>query len=259
MLRILAAGIIALVALVGYCGSEQTNPTTGEEQRVALTAEQEVALGLQAAPQLSREYGGLDRDVETQAMVDRLGARLVEESVAAGSPYRFEFHVLEDEETLNAFALPGGQIFMTRGLLDRLGTEARVAGVLGHEIAHVVARHGAEHLAQQQLVQGLAGATSIATYDPGNPGSAATGAVAAAVAQLVTMNFSRQDELEADELGIRILAEGGYDPAAMLEVLKVLEEAGGGLPEFFSTHPSPENREARMRELVAQHSRAGGA
>lgn len=250
MLRLLAAGIVALIAFIGYCGSEQTNPVTGEDQRVALSAEQEVALGLQAAPRLAEQHGGPEPDPEAQALVDRIGQRLVARSAAAESPYEFEFHVLADDETVNAFALPGGQVFITDALLDRLRSEDQVAAVLAHEIAHVVARHGAEHLAQQQLVQGLAGATAIATYDPEQPGTAATGAIAAAVAQLATMKFSRDDELEADALGVRLLAETGYDPGALVEMLEVLSETGRGVPEFFSTHPNPDNRMERVRELV---------
>lgn len=253
MLRLLAGGIVALIAVIGYCGTQETNPVTGEEQRVALTAEQETALGLQAAPQLSEQYGGLEPDAGAQALVDAIGSRLVQGSVAAESPYTFDFHVLDDDRTLNAFALPGGQVFITNGLVRRLGSEDRIAGVLGHEIAHVVARHGAEQLAKQQLAQGLAGATTIATYDPSNPGTAAGGAVAAAVSHLATMRFSRDDELEADELGVRIVVESGYEPAAMLEVLQVLSESGDGVPEFFSTHPNPDDRMERMRQLVEEY------
>jgi predicted Zn-dependent protease len=250
VLRLLAAAIMALVAVIGYCGNRETNPVTGEEQRVALSAEQEVALGAKAAPELAREYGGLEADPAAQAMVDRVGARIVARTEAASTPYPFEFHVLDDDRTLNAFALPGGQVFITAGLLRRVGVESRLAGVLAHEVAHVIARHGAEHLAKQQLVQGLAGATQIATYDPSSPGSAASGAIAAAIGQLVTMRFSREDEIESDALGARLMAGAGYDPEAMLEVLRVLEEAGGGVPEFFSTHPSPDDRRARLEEAI---------
>lgn len=251
MLKLLAGGVIALVALIGYCGSEETNPVTGESQRVALTAEQEVALGLQAAPALAREYGGHEPDARVQALVDAVGGRIVARSRAAETGYPFEFHVLDDGETLNAFALPGGQVFITDGLVDRLETEGRLAGVLAHEVAHVVARHGAEHLAKERLVQGLAGATTIATYDPASPGSAASGAIAAAIGQLATMRFSREDELEADHLGVRLMAEAGYDPAAMLEVLDVLS-GGARVPEFFSTHPSPEDRRDRIRARIEE-------
>ena len=249
MIKLIAAAVVALFALVGYCGSEQENPITGETQRVALTAEQEIALGLQAAPELTREYGGLEPDPGAQALVDGIGARLVAGTAASESPYRFEFHVLDDDETLNAFALPGGQVFVTNGLLSRLESESQVAGVLAHEIAHVIARHGAEHLAKQQLTQGLAGAAVIASYDPGSPASGAGGAIAAAIGQLVTMRFSREDELESDELAVRFMSESGYDPGAMLTLMEVLS-SGGRMPEFFSTHPSPENRTARIRAAI---------
>ena len=215
MLKLLMAGIVALVALVGYCGDREENPITGEAQRVALSAEQEVALGRQAAPELAQRHGGPEPDPEAQTLVDQLGRRIVERTVVRDAPYRFEFHVLDDDRTLNAFALPGGQVFITDALLDRLGSEEQIAAVLAHEVAHVVARHGAEHLAKQELVQGLADATTIATYDPGSPGSAATGAIAAAVGQLVTMRFSREDEIEADRLGVRVTREVDVaDPVA---------------------------------------------
>ena len=246
----LAAGVVALVAVIGYCGNRQDNPVTGETQRIALSAEQEVALGLQAAPALSREFGGLEPDDEAQALVDRVGGEVVARTVAAESPYRFEFHVLNDDETLNAFALPGGQIFITNGMLTKLGGRPELAAVLAHEVSHVVARHGAEHLAKQRLTQGLAGAAVIATYDPNRPGTAATGAIAAAIGQLVNMRFSREDELEADALGVRLMADAGFDPEAMLSLMRVLEQAGGRMPAFFSTHPSPENRVQRIREAI---------
>lgn len=254
----IAAGIVALVAVVGYCGSEETNPVTGEAQRVALSAEQETALGLRAAPLLSEQYGGLEADPGVQERVDAIGERLVARSVAAESPYTFDFHVLDDDRTLNAFALPGGQVFVTHAMVTRLETEDRLAAVLGHEIAHVVARHGAEQLAKQQLAQGLAGATTIATYDPGNPGTAAGGAIAAAVSHLANMKFSRQDELEADELGVALVAEAGYDPGAMIDVLRVLSETGSGVPEFFSTHPSPDGRLERIRALIEERGQRRG-
>lgn len=250
MLRLLAAGLVALFALVGYCSREETNPVTGESQRVALNAEQEIALGAQAGPRLAGQYGGLEPDAEAQALVDRVGERIVGRTAASETPYRFEFHVLDDEETLNAFALPGGQVFLTMGLLRAFESEAQLAGVLAHEIGHVIGRHGAEQLAKQQLVQGLAGATTIATYDPADPGTAATGAIAAAIAQLVDMRFSREDELEADLLGARLLQGAGYDPAALVGALEVLSRESAGVPAFFSTHPNPEDRLTRLREAI---------
>jgi predicted Zn-dependent protease len=253
--RLFAALVVAAIALITYFGSSVFNPITEEQQHVAgITPEQEVALGLQAAPEMAQQFGGLDPDVESQARLDQVGERLVSRSVAGKSPYSFDFHVLDDPETINAFALPGGQVFITEGLLRRLKTEGQLAGVLGHEIAHVVARHGAEHIAKQQLTQGLTGAAVLATYDPSNPSSRNSAAVAAMIGQLVNMRFGRQDELESDKLGVRFTSEAGYDPRSMIALMKILDESsqGGRPPEFFSTHPNPENRIERIQLAVRE-------
>jgi predicted Zn-dependent protease len=125
--------------------------------------------------------------------------------------------------------------------------------VLGHEVGHVVARHGAEHLAKAGLTQSLVGAVAIGSYDPDDPNrSAQTAALAQAVGQLVNLRYGREDELESDALGVQFMATAGYDPRGMVHLMHVLDEAGGGSgpPEFFSTHPSPENRLERLRKLA---------
>jgi beta-barrel assembly-enhancing protease len=253
--RLWVALIVAALSLIGYFGSSVFNPITQEKQHVAgITPEQEVALGLQAAPEMAQQFGGLDPDNEMQARVDRVGERLVSRSAAGESPYRFEFHVLDDPQTINAFALPGGQVFITEGLLRRLKTDGQLAGVLGHEIAHVAARHGAEHIAKQQLTEGLTGAAVLATYDPSNPSSRNSAAVAAMIGQLINMRFGRQDELESDRLGVRFTGEAGYDPRSMVELMKILDQSSEGNrpPEFFSTHPNPENRIQRIQEAIRE-------
>src|SRR4051794_17982826 len=201
-----------------------------------------------------QEFGGLDPDASLQARVNTVGQRLVSQTVAGTTPYRFQFHALNDPETINAFALPGGQVFITEGLLRRLKTEGQLAGVLGHEIGHVVARHGAEQIAKQQLTQGLTGAAVLATYDPNDPNSRGSAGVAAMIGQLVTMRFGRQDELEADRLGVRLGSESGYDPRAMIELMKILDESSQGNrpPEFFSTHPNPENRIQQIQVAIRE-------
>lgn len=250
--RLIMAGVIALVSLISYFGSRQDNPVTGETQYIGITVEQEIALGLQAAPQMAEEFGGLDPDQQAQAIVDQLGNSIVQNSPAGRTPYEYEFHLLEDDQTINAFALPGGQIFITRALFDQLGTEGELAGVLGHEIGHVVARHSAEHIAKAELTQGLTGAAVIATYDPDNPASANSAQVAALIGQLINLKFGRDDELESDFLGVCFINDAGYDPSELIRVMQVLAESrqGDQPPEFFSTHPNPESRIQRIQEAI---------
>ncbi len=245
--RLVIAALIALMAIIAYYSSTSENPLTGEKQRVAMSPEQEIALGYRAAPQMAARMGGVSQNERARARVRRLGEVLVARSVAARSPYKFSFHVLADARTVNAFALPGGPIFITEGLLRLLKSEAEVAAVLGHEIGHVIARHSSERLAKQQLTQGLLGALVIGS------GDYTTAQIGQVVGGMISMSYGRDDELESDALGIRIMAEGGYDPRAMIRVMEVLAKASGGSrqPEFFSTHPAPENRIARIKEEIA--------
>ena len=246
--RWLIALVIAIVSLVTYFGSTSLNPLTGEKQRVALKPEEEIALGLKSAPEMAAQMGGLSNNAQTRSRVQRLGAELVRDSFASKSPYRFSFHVLADPRTINAFALPGGPIFITEGLLRQLRSEGELAAVLGHEIGHVIARHSSEHLAKAQLTQGLIGAAVVGT------GDYTTAQIGQVVGSLVNMRYGRDDELESDALGIRIVAEAGYDPRSMIGVMETLAKASSGSrqPEFFSTHPHPENRQARIREEIAK-------
>ncbi|HSL30140.1 MAG TPA: M48 family metalloprotease [Anaerolineales bacterium] len=250
--RLLMAAAIAAFSLFSYFSSRQDNPVTGETQYVDITPEQEIALGLEAAPQMAAEFGGLDENAADQALVDEIGNRIVLSSPAGRSPYEFDFHLLDDDQTINAFALPGGQIFITRALYDRLQTEEELAGVLGHEIAHVVARHSAEHIAKAKLTEGLTGAAVIAAYDPNNPSSASRAQIALLIGQLINLKFGRDDELESDYLGVCFMHDSGYDPNALVRVMEVLASAqtGDRPPEFFSTHPNPENRIQRIQQAV---------
>jgi predicted Zn-dependent protease len=250
--RLIMAGAIALFSLISYFGSKQDNPITGETQYINITPEQEIALGLQAAPQMAAEFGGLDENANDQAIVDQVGNGVVQTSPAGNSPYQFEFHLLDDDQTINAFALPGGQVFITRALYDQLQTEGELAGVLGHEIGHVVGRHSAEHIAKAQLTEGLTGAAVIATYDPNNPASASSAQVAALIGQLINLKFGRDDELEADYFGVCFMNNAGYDPSEMIDVMKILEasQTGNQPPEFFSTHPDPGNRIQRIQQDI---------
>lgn len=250
--RWLTAGAMALVAVTGYFGIRGYNPIAAAP-RVAITTRQEVALGLQAAPSLAQRYGGLSSDQAAQQRVDRVCHELVEKTSARSSPYDFDCHLLADPQTIDAFSLPGGQVFLTTGLLARLRTDGQLAAVLGHQIGHVVARHAAQHLAGFRLAHGGTGAAVLARYDPANPESRRNAAVAALVGQLVDLRFSPQDEIEADRLGVRFLSEAGWDPRGLIQATRLLEPAGGSRPpELFDTHPNPANRIGNIEAAIQQ-------
>ena len=243
-IRLAVAGVIAVFAIISFLGSREYNPVVDRDQYVAITHEQEIALGQESAPQMIQEYGGLYPDERAQAYVDNVGFTLVQESVAADTPWEWDFHVL-NSEVINAFALPGGQVFISYGLLERLETEGQLAGVLGHEIVHVLARHSAERIAEGQLTQGLLEAVVVASEGDGTQ-------VAALIAQLGNMRFGRSDELESDRIGIEVMVDAGYDPRGMVGVMEILAEASEGQapPEFFSTHPNPDNRIQQIQEKI---------
>ena len=203
--RFLIAIVMAVIALVGYYSKRQFNEVTGETQHISMTTEQEIGLGLQSAPEMAAQHGGVSRDPKATALVKQVGQRIVAGSDAKKSPYQFDFHLLADPQTINAFALPGGQIFITEALFRRLESEDQLAGVLGHEVGHVVGRHSAEHIAQQELANGLRGAAVIATYDPNNPSSVGSAQMAAMIQNLVMMKYGRADELESDDLGVKYM------------------------------------------------------
>lgn len=218
--RLLLAAILAVASLATYHGSRDENPVPGETRPVNLSPRQEIALGLQAAPRMAQQYGGLLPNQRAQDRVDEICSVLVTRTAAQKTPYEFECHVLADERTVDAFALPGGQIFLTAGLLERLETEGQLAGVLAHEIGHVVARHPVEHLAQAQLGEGLTGAAVLASYNPDLPASRNSAAVAALLGEMIDLRFTREDELEADRLGVRFMADAGYDPRNLAEGMR---------------------------------------
>jgi predicted Zn-dependent protease len=250
--RVLIALVIAAISIIGFLGSKSYNPITEENQYVAITPEQEIALGLQAAPEMAREFGGLDLDPSQQAYVDKVCEMLIQNSNAKNTDWPFECHLLADDQTINAFALPGGQVFITSALFNQLETEGQLAGVLAHEIGHVVARHSAQQIAKAELTQGLTGAVVIASYDPQDPNSRSAAYMAQIVGQLVNMKYGRDDELQSDRLGVEFMSEAGYDPRALLRVMEILAASTEGTrpPEFFSTHPNPDNRIARIQEAI---------
>lgn len=243
--------IVAGFALFRYYSNTQVNEVTGEKQHIGMTVEDEIAIGLQSAPQMAEQFGGLHPDMKAQALVKEIGNKIVSKSSAASTPYKYNFYLLADPNTVNAFALPGGQVFITAALFSRLQNEDQLAGVLGHEVGHVVARHSAERIAVEQRNQGLVSGVLI-----GAGGDMSMAQIAQVVASSVSMKYGREQELQSDDLGVRFMAEAGYDPNALISVMDILEEASGGsrVPEFQSTHPSPENRREKIKEAIRKYT-----
>lgn len=254
--RLIIGVVIALLGVVSYFMHTSVNPTTGEKQHVSMSAGQEVALGMQSAPEMAQQMGGeappSDPEAQEVAMV---GQRVATNSKANDSPYRghFAYHLLNDTQTINAFALPGGQIFITKGLYDKLSDEAELAGVLGHETGHVVERHSAQQMEKQKLGQSLVLGTAVATSDRRNGAGAA--AAAAAVNQLINLKYSREDESQADQRGLEFMTQAGYSPTGMRDVMKILQSVSGSgnAPDFLQTHPNPGNRLEAINDWIKGH------
>lgn len=250
--RIMVALVIAFMAWMMYMNQTEENPVTGQKQHVAISPDQEIRLGLESAPMMASKMGGevSASDPHSKA-VQEVGNILVTNTIAKKSPWKFKFHLLADDETVNAFALPGGQIFITVGLLNKLQNEAQLAGVLGHEMGHVIERHTAEQMAKNQLGQALVIAAGSAASDS----SQTPYMIAGFVNQMVQLRYSRKDESEADQWGIQLMSEAGFDPREMIGVMKVLKESSGHghSVEMFQSHPNPDLRMEQINEYLKAH------
>lgn len=251
MFLIIGLGMAAFHAFK-YFTNTQTNPITGEKQHVQWNTEQEIGIGLKSAPQMAQQHGGLHPDAQARAFVQQVGERLVNNTLVRQTQYPFQFHLLADPKTVNAFALPGGQVFITAALFSRLKDEDQLAGVLGHEIGHVIHRHGAERQAKSGFIQGL-----IQSVMLGSGGDHSVAQIASVVGNYTSMKYGRDQELESDDFGVLLMMEAGYDPTALIGVMDVLEKASGGsrVPEFQSTHPSPANRRDKIRAAIKRYSK----
>lgn len=250
--RLIAAAAIVLIGLFMYWNNQEINPVTGVKQHVAISPDQEIRLGLESAPEMAREMGGELPATDPRVVeVQKIGNYIVSSAVSGKSPWKFKFHVLADRKTVNAFALPGGQIFITLGLLNQLQTEAQLAGVLSHEIGHVIERHSAQQMAKNQLGQSL-----IAAVAAGSNQESQSMMIASVVNQMIQLRYGRHDESQADEWGLKLMEKAGFDPRAMIEVMKILKAAGGGSGnsiELFQTHPNPDLRIEQIEAYLKEH------
>ncbi len=215
------------------------NPVTGERELMLISERQEVAMGQEYAAQVEQQIGLVD-DAELQAYVEDIGMPMARASERPDLPW--QFRVLDDP-TPNAFAVPGGFIFVTRGLMDLMGSEAQLASVLGHEIGHVTARHSVSQMSRAQLAQLGLGLGMVLL--PEN--LQALGQAANAGLSILFLRYGRDDERQSDELGFRYALEAGYDVREMARVFESLERSselagGSALPNWLSSHPSPPER-----------------
>jgi predicted Zn-dependent protease len=240
----------AVSLLVANCS---TNPATGKPQLALVGEQQEIAMGREAATQAAQQIGLYD-DPELQAYVSRLGKELAAQSERPNLPWSFQ---VVDDPSVNAFALPGGFIFVTRGLLTHLTSEAELVSVLGHEIGHVTGRHSVEQMSKSQLAQ--IGLVAGMVLQPEL--ASAYGDLAQQGLGLLFLKYGRDDEREADDLGLRYLVAENYDPREMPQVFETLrrvserETKGGRVPGWLSTHPTPEDRIQRISSQVASLNR----
>lgn len=252
--RLLLAVLIIGAGVFKYYVGDTTyqNTFTGRVQHLALPSpEQEMRMGLASAPRMIQQFGGEVGDPTARGKVSEVGRRIVSSTDVAQTPYRFQFHLLRDDRTINAFALPGGQIFITVALYKLLQNEDQLAGVLGHEIGHVVGRHSNQQMAKSALIQSFAQGIGMATS---NGHDYSSQQIANYVGNLVNLHFGRDDENEADALGVRFMMQCGYDPEQMIGVMQILKKAAGGgrQPEFLSTHPDPGNRIEHIKAEIAK-------
>ncbi len=251
---LVALGLVLCGATLGGCVK---NAATGKSIfTLGMSRSDQIALGLEAAPQFTQQYGGSVKDAAACAYVAEVGGRLAAQTEGENPTLPWEFTLL-NSDVVNAFALPGGKVFFTRGLASRLGSEAEMAGVIGHEVGHVTAEHGAQRIAQATAIQGGIGVAAVIVQSSGNQRvqeTAALGIPALQIGgQLFMLKYGRAEELEADRLGMRYMARQGYNPAAQGEVMQVLKSLSAGgqrQPEILSTHPEPERRIEQVNALI---------
>ncbi len=247
-------GALALAgAGVSWLAGCALNEATGERQFVVMDRQTAIATGSEAAPQLTAEYGGAVNDRVATAYVTEVGEKLAAVTEADNPSLPWEFTLL-DSEVINAFALPGGKVFISKGLAARMRNEAQLAGVLGHEVGHVTAKHVNDRIVQNAGAQlGVQLVTSwLGGGEPGLTSQIAQTVVPVA-GQGIVLKFGREQELQADSLGMRYMARVGYDPAGQLQVMRILRDAAGGAGgiELLSTHPFPETRIEHIQELLS--------
>jgi predicted Zn-dependent protease len=239
--------LTAVLACVGLVAGCATNPATGQKQFSLISESQEIQMGLQADTSIVASIG-LDPDSGRQRYVRDLGLRLARVSERPNLPWTFR---VIDDPVVNAFAIPGGHVYVTRGILAHLNSEAELAAVMGHEIGHVTARHSVTQMSRAQIAQlGLVVGSVLSPDVQRYAGLASQGL------GLLFLKYSRDDESQADQLGFRYMRRAGYDARQMPDVFTLLDrvsQASGGdrIPDWLATHPNPTNRRGAIEHDIA--------
>ncbi len=237
--------LVCALALAAACAGQTHEPRPGFN---LFTKDQDIQLGKESAAEVRKQYEPVKNQF-LQDYLNKIGKRLASTPQAAGSGYPFSFTLLNDKE-VNAFALPGGPMFVFTGLIAEVDNEAELAGAMGHEMSHVILRHGTNQASKASLLR----LPEILA------GDIAGGSLLGQLAQAgigfgfdsVLLKFSRTDESQADYMGAQIVSEAGYDPMQMARFFEKLEGSGGARgPQFLSDHPNPGNREKAIEDEVA--------
>jgi len=262
--RLFSRGVLLIVAGIGMTvvSGCETNPYTGRSQLLMTSVSEEMQLGAQAYSQVKNDpklrQSQDPREIEP---VKRIAARIIEAAKRSkyaemAQQFQWEVMVIKDDKTANAFALPGGKMAVYTGIFPMAKTEAGLAAVMGHEVVHALARHGAERMSQGQLTNAglqIAGAAAGATGGGGMLGQAAMAALGVGAQVGVLLPFSRKHESEADYVGILLAADAGYDPREAVALWERMGQMSGGAPsEFLSTHPSHETRITQLKKWMPE-------
>jgi predicted Zn-dependent protease len=245
--KIILGAILALL----FIGCSKA-PITGRSQFIMINPQEEMKLGYASAKQiLAKEK--VSTDARKNAMVKRVGQKIAQITEREyKTNFNWEFFVIEDDKQANAFCLPGGKVFVYTALFKYVANDDELASVMGHEIGHALARHGAERMSRGQLAQVSGQVLNAVMVGRGNPQSTSMVMQAFGVGtQLgVMLPHSRDQELEADEIGIVLASKAGYKASAALTFWNKFAKSGETPPEYLSTHPAPQNRIARIRSII---------
>ena len=239
---------VAVILALLFIGCTKA-PITGRSQFIMVSPQQEMALGMKSAQEVLKTEK-ISTNPQQNAMVKRVGERIA--AVTGQNNYAWEFFVIDKADEPNAFCLPGGKVFVYSGIFKYVSSDDELAAVMGHEIGHALARHGAERMSRGQLTQVTGQVLNAVMQGRGDPKTTATVMQAFGIgSQLgIMLPHSRTQEYEADNIGLVLMAKAGYNPQAALSFWEKFSRSGETPPEYLSTHPAPQHRIEQIKALL---------